>query len=149
MEDLWVLTEATRKDLARHIMSVSLDQPLTVVISEKMAKRSELQNKYLFGWIYRQLSSSLQDAGICIRTNGGDIPWTKDTLHEVFKVKFLLESAIESRGGKTLHIYRSTTQLNKKEFSEFVQNVKNLSRDFWGIDIPEPPAKSIYDAWRE
>lgn len=149
MEDLWVLTEATRKDLARHIMSVSLDQPLTVVISDKMAKRSELQNKYLFGWVYRQLVSSLQEAGICIRTNGGDIPWTKDTLHEVFKIKFLLESAIESRGGKTLHIYKSTTALNKKEFSEFVQNVKNLSRDFWGIDIPEPPAKSIYDAWRE
>lgn len=147
MEDLWILNGETRKAFLAHIQSVDLSEPLKVILTDKKARRSELQNRYLFGWVYTQLFQMLADAGIVINTADSEVPWTKDLLHEVMKTKFLMIGAVESRGGNTIPIYKSSTKLSRAEFSEFVQNIKNLAYQFWGIDIPEPPAKSIYREW--
>ena len=91
----------------------------------------------------------LAKAGIVIHTETGEIPWTKELLHEVMKNKFLLIGEVKSKSGRTIPIYQSTASLCKEKFSEFVQNVKNLAYQFWGIDIPEPPVKSIYREWEK
>lgn len=147
MDELWILKPETRSGFIARIQRIDLTAPLKVVITDQKAKRTELQNRYLFGWVYMQLSSLLANAGVVIHTETGEIPWTKDLLHEVMKTKFLMIGAVESRGGNTIPIYKSSTKLSRAEFSEFVQNIKNLAYQFWGIDIPEPPAKSIYREW--
>jgi hypothetical protein len=147
MEDLWIINSETRNRFIAHIQRIDLSAPLKVVITDQKAKRSELQNRYLFGWVYMQLASLLANAGIVIRTETGEIPWTKDLLHEVMKTKFLMIGEVKSRGGRVIPVYQSTTKLSKQAFGEFVQNVKNLAYQFWGIDIPEPPVKSIYREW--
>jgi len=147
MDELWILKPETRSSFIAHMQRIDLTAPLKVVITNQKAKRTELQNRYLFGWVYMQLSALLANAGIVIHTETGEIPWTKDLLHEVMKTKFLMISEVKSKSGKTIPVYQSTTKLSKQAFSEFVQNVKNLAYQFWGIDIPEPPAKSIYREW--
>jgi hypothetical protein len=147
MDDLWILNSDTRNSFIAHMQRVDLSAPLKIVITDKKAKRSELQNRYLFGWVYMQLAALLENAGIVIHTDTGEVPWTKDLLHEVMKTKFLMIGEVKSKSGRTIPIYISTTKLCKEKFSEFVQNVKNLAYQFWGIDIPEPPVKSIYREW--
>ena len=148
MEDLWVLTEQTRKNLSSYIMSANLDSPLTVVISDKMAKRSDLQNKYLFGWVYKIALQIMRDSGIHISMPDQTVrPYDTEILHEMMKREFLILGEVEVKG-VAIPIIGSTAKMGKKPFSEFCGKVKQFLFDVWGIDIPEPPVKSIYDAWR-
>ena len=137
------------EDLARAIdwltSNAKTDTPLELDLKDYKANRSAAQNKLMWGWYLRNLSDQLEEAGICITDdNDSEYPYCKDLLHEMFKDMYLVRSEIV-RKGKTRKLYWSTADLpksstggSKPSFSEYLDKIKNFSRDYWQIDLADP-----------
>jgi len=120
------------------------DDPMMLVISVYEEKRTELQNRYLWGWLYLNIAVQLEDAGIVITSDDLlEYPYDKDLLHAIFQEKFLCYATIK-RGSKERKLCYSTTCLLKspKEgeearcFSTYVDNIKRFVYQMWEIHIP-------------
>ena len=85
-------------------------------IDERKPKRSERQNAYL--WLY---------IGLIADETG----YTKDEVHSLMKGKFLTREIKEVMGQK-VRITKSTTDLTKSEFSDYIQEIEA----FTGIQSP-------------
>lgn len=85
-------------------------------IDERKPKRSERQNAYL--WLY---------IGLIADETG----YTKDEVHSLMKGKFLTREIKEVMGQK-VRITKSTTELSKSEFSEYIMEISA----FCGIEPP-------------
>lgn len=142
--EFWVIRTDEQKAAALgHLACIRPDPsaPVAIKVEPYKRRRSDLQNRFLWGWIYAELERQLADAGIVIHCDDGTgHPYTKDVLHEIFKTKFLAIGSIEAKG-RSLTLYKSTTQLNTQEFSEFVENVRRFAYQFWGITVHDPVDK--------
>lgn len=101
------------------------------------ALRTLDQNDYYWGVVMPICLSGMIDAG-----------WEgiKDTkvLHELFKTWFTQRTVINRFSGTQETIPESTKNMTTKEFSAFVDMVKDYAQEYLGVTIPEPernPAK--------
>lgn len=92
----------------------------TLVIELEKKGRSHSQNAYY--WVY---------LGVIARETGD----TANDLHELFKRKFL-PPVIKSVRGEELSVARSTTELSKVEFGEYLERICALVE----IPLPDPIA---------
>ncbi|MBS4082942.1 MAG: hypothetical protein KGZ73_05275 [Rhizobiales bacterium] len=93
---------------------------VSIVISEDKPSRSRSQNS--FYWTYLEV----------IARDTGD---NADDLHEFFKRK-LLAPVFKTIRGEEVKLPRSTTDLDKLEFTEYLDKIAALT----GIPIPDPAA---------
>ena len=116
--EFWVVrTDYQKNNAIKALADIVPNQetPMAVKVEEYKPKRSELQNRFLWGWIYKHLADSLESAGIVIHCDDGtEHPYTKDVLHEIFKIKYLGKASFEAKG-KSLTLYYSSTELGKKQ----------------------------------
>lgn len=82
--------------------------------------RSNLQNRYLWWWVYGTICKESWDPD-------------KDYFHFFFGSKYLYDY----RGKKHKHI-KSTTKLNTQEFSEYVEKIRHFMFHQMNIYIPTP-----------
>lgn len=92
------------------VNALPVDKKVWVNISDRKPKRSLSQNNYLFGIYYPH---------ICSETGEYDMK----RLHARFKRKFLLTGEYLDTDGTSYYETKSTSDLNKTEFTEFIQNV--------------------------
>ena len=104
-------------DMFARFLSQFENQDVFLEISEHKSKRSEQQNRYY--WLY--LSIIERDCGNTI-----------DELHTYFKGKYLTKEISEVYGDKC-RITKSTTDLTKGEFVEYLVNISECT----GIDLPD------------
>ena len=83
-------------------------------------KRSDSQNRYL--WFYYEI----------IAKETGE---NADDLHELFK-RTLLPPVFKTVRGQELKLPRSTTELSKPEFNDFLDKIAALT----GVPLPDPEA---------
>lgn len=97
--------------------------------------RSQLQNRYLNGWVYtKQICNKLNDAGITIK----GIPWTRDILHAVMQEKFLVKFEMEVEG-IDVKVYYSTANMSPKRFGKYIdEEIKPYVLDAFEITIDDP-----------
>lgn len=86
-------------------------------ILPKRSKRSDNQNRYY--WMYLGLISS-------------ETGHTEDELHAFFKGKFLTKRITEILGEKT-RITKSTTELSRGEFCDYLVEISQLTQ----IELPD------------
>lgn len=137
---------ATRSHAAQVVSEMIVDdkKPYEVIIRPWEQKRTDLQNKYLWGWLYKNIADQLEAAGIVIALDDGrEYPYDKDMLHEIFSDRYLTHDIIAFKG-KERRIKYSTTQLLKspKEgqeqrcFATYVTAITQFAYQYWGIHIP-------------
>jgi len=96
---------------------------LSISVEPFKNKRSLQQNKYM--WVLYTIVSK----------HTGDS--TEDT-HEYFKQKFLTKRNItDYETGGEIAVINSTTKLNTFEMSEYLENVKRFSAEFFGLYLPD------------
>jgi len=111
-----------------------LNKGKNVVVSfkRKNSQRSNPQNRYYWGVVIKEISIRLREVGY---------PWLEDDeVHEMMKLKFNFERMINEETGEALEIPRTTVDLSKTEFSEYIDRVRMWAAEFLGIDIPDPNA---------
>ena len=117
-----VRNEFDRKAAFRKISGLDLATEWEVLIRKAKSKRSVDQNALYWAWI----------AVVEVET-GND----KDALHEFFKHKFLINQRVLVFG-EQVEKRPSTTKLNTKEFSEYMEKIRAFCATELAITLLTP-----------
>lgn len=102
-----------RQIFAEELKSLLGDVILTV--AEGRETRSNQQNKYLWGCVYKTLAQS-------------EIGYTEEEWHEMCKYKYLRKHYVV--GDEEIDVGSTTTKLTTIEFEEYVENIRR-----WGATL--------------
>ena len=111
--------------IATVLSGLSTDKAWLVQIGEHKPSRSQQQNKYLWGVIYRTILDAGQLQG-----------WDADDLHEYLLGEWSGWEVIEGFGRKRMKPIRRSSALNKEEFSAYVDFIQRKMAEL-GIFIPD------------
>jgi ADP-heptose:LPS heptosyltransferase len=106
------------KEMYTRWLSQWNDKEIRIEVSTKKEPRSAQQNRYYWG-VYLPLIAD--ETGHSV-----------EELHALFKGKFLTESIKEILGEKT-RITKSSTELSKGEFCEYLANISTLTQ----VELPD------------
>lgn len=95
---------------------------------KKKGRRSSPQNRYYWGCVVKEIRLRLKELGN---------DFSDDDVHEYLKNEFNGVTVV-SEDAEAVKIGRSTTKLNKDEFSEYVNRCRDWAHSFLGIWIDEP-----------
>lgn len=100
-----------------------------VEVEQYRAKRSNQQNRYLHQ-IFTILKEGLNELGN---------EFTKDEVKELCKYKFAKIDIINHETGELIgQRIKGTSEMNKMEMAEFIENVIRWSADMFHIILPQP-----------
>ena len=118
-----------RKQIAEKLPYFN-DKRVKIIIEKLHGKRSNPQNAFLH-LILTIFSNELIDLT-------GDERLDMETVKGMCKIKYLSENLIDEETGEVKATYvRKTSQLNKEEMGEFIENVKRYAMDMFGIYLPD------------
>jgi len=115
-------------DKFREYLTTLQDRVQIIVRKPKKKQRSNEQNRYLRGVCYKLLSE-----------------WSGDTTeewHEICKQMFV-EPTKKIIDGNTYEIRKSSTALNTKEFTDYIEKIRRFGAEH-GVIIPDPD-QTYYD----
>ena len=99
-----------------------------ILTVKKRGRRTSAQNRYLFGIVYTECKIRFQELGY---------RKTVDEVHIFFKRLFLPENILDQHGTVIGQWEGSTTELNKTEFSEYIERIREWAADNLEINIPD------------
>lgn len=99
-------------------------------------KRSNPQNRYYWGLVVPMVQHGIKEMGTEI---------TKEECHEFLKSRFNYEELVNEDTGEVLQLPRSTTALNKEQFSEYIGKIQQFAAEFLGIVIPDPGVQTAIE----
>jgi hypothetical protein len=109
---------------------------IKIKFERKGSKRASQANRYYWGVCIKEITIRLRELGH---------QWiTDEDVHDMMKIKFNYERIV-SEQGETLELPKSTTDLTKMQFFEYVENIRMWAAGFLGIDIPDPHQKLTMD----
>lgn len=114
--------------LSHVLRALPADVGYMVEVREYKAKRSDAQNRYLFGCIYPTI---LRDGGEAMRG------WTAADLHEFFLIDHFGSEVHELFGKKRLKPLRRSSRLSKMEFADYIDHIQRFMAER-GVFIPDP-----------
>lgn len=98
-----------------------------VMVIKKRGKRSILQNAYYFGVVVKEIQLRFRELGHDVNV---------DEVHEFLKCKFHTERIVTEQA-EVIEVPRSTTEMNKTEFGEYIDRIKDWAYSTLEIWIPE------------
>ena len=101
---------------------------ITITIEKAKSKRSSDQNRYYWSGVIPIIQQGLKDAGYRL---------SKDDTHLAMRAKFLSEP-IPMDDGTYIERFKSTTELSKSEFSDYIESIKEWAFDYLNVTIPPP-----------
>lgn len=109
--------------IQRLLLSLPLDKAWRVEIAEHKARRSDPQNRYLWGVVYQAIAKQLHG-------------WDTGDIHDYFLGECFGWETIEGLGKKRLRPLRRSSRLNKQEFSDYVGFIQRRAAEH-GIFVPD------------
>ena len=112
----------TREDAVNKVSSLGLNKVHQVKITCKRGKRTIDQNSLYWMWLS------------CISDNTGE---DTERLHRFFKAKYILKENI-SLFGENIESEPTTTNLDTKQFTEYLNKIQVFASSELGINLPNP-----------
>jgi hypothetical protein len=106
--------------MCRDFFSSNDCQTALVEIREDKLSRSQKQNALYWIWI---------------DTIGGELGYTKDETHMLFRDKFLGYNELTTKKGEQIRELRSTTKLKVGEMKDYLEQIDMFVAE-WGIVLP-------------
>ena len=146
-----LVNEQVRGNAIRALRAAAIngDAILVVRIEPEEKKRTQRQNKYLWGVVYKYLVDN--DPGYFVNEEterllrGRGIAVT-EIVHEFCKAQFLPPVDLGIGGG--MRITKSTAKLNRQEFNDYVENIRRWAAESLQVFIPDPYAAGYEDIGR-
>lgn len=112
----------TLENALQGLKALNLDKPWRMTVKPYVRRRSDIQHRLMWLWL-----------GIIEADTGN----TKEDMHLYFKIKFL---GTEERSvlGETITEIKSTTVLNIKEFTEYLDKIERFTAETIGIPLSHP-----------
>lgn len=131
--DFKVITTNDKEAVKSYIDKLPVGKRYDVTVKIHRDKRTVDQNRLLFLWIG------------CISHETG---YFKDEVHEIFKKKFLGTETFEMWGEKVERV-RSTTSLDTKQFSHYLEKIQQFASSEMGIILPDPKDQYFEQFYRQ
>ena len=132
MSQVFILPPETRERMIERIAgflaSVLPGQRVRVTVEKYVRRRSDQQNRYLWGCVYPTI---LREGGEAM---GG---WHAQDLHELFLGRVFGWEVLEGFGEKRKRPIKRSSKLSTVEFAAFVADIQQFCAEL-GIYIPEP-----------
>jgi hypothetical protein len=103
-------------------------QPLRVIVTAEERKRNELQNRFYFGAVLRDISEQAWVDGR---------QYDKDAWHEHLARKYGVLEDVELPGGEIITRRKSTTQMSVAEFSTYVNAVQAYAAGTLSVEFDQ------------
>ena len=146
-----LVNEQVRGNAMRAVQAAAIDGDaiLVVRIEPEEKKRTQRQNKYLWGVVYKYLVDN--DPGYFCneeteRLLKGRGIAMNEIVHEFCKAQFLPPVDLGIGGG--MRITKSTAKLNRQEFNDYVENIRRWAANELQVFIPDPYAAGYEDIGR-
>ncbi|HEX6427977.1 MAG TPA: recombination protein NinB [Niastella sp.] len=123
------------RDRLKHWCWDNPGKEIRIRFAPKGVKRSLPQNAYYWGVVIREITIALHDLG------HQDVD--DETVHEIMKMKFNNEQVVNEQTGEVMDLPKSTTDLTKTEFAEYVDRIRQWASEFLSIDIPGPKPSDL------
>lgn len=104
------------------------------IIIKKRGRRSLLQNAYYWGCVVKEVQLRFRELGHDVET---------DDVHEFLKQKFHNEQIVTPQA-EVITVPKSTTEMNKGEFVEYVERIRDWAADTLEIFIPDPGQQTAF-----
>lgn len=103
-----------------------------IILDTHRKRKSNDQNRYLWGVVYPCALRGFQDAGHSGLNN--------DDMHEYFKERFLTKGKdiIHPLTGEVKTIAKTTTILSTTEMMEYIEEIARFCAEYLNTIIPEP-----------
>jgi len=101
----------------------------TVTLENARGKRSLNQNAYYRACVIPILQQGIAELGH---------KFSRDTVHEMMKAKFLTEDIPLNDSGEFITRIKSTTELNKEQFGDYIDQINAWGIEYLGVTIPPP-----------
>lgn len=112
--------------IARVLAALGLDRAWRIEIHEHKAKRSDAQNRYLWGAVYPTIIKSGNLQG-----------WNAEDVHEYFLGEHFGWEMVEGLGRRRMKPIRRSSKLSKLEFMDYVAFIQRRAAEF-GVYIADP-----------
>lgn len=103
---------------------------------KRAGKRSLQQNRYYWGVVVDLVKQGLFDLGHEV---------SAEETHDWLKAKFNYLEVVNEETGECEHIPRSTTEMTKEQFGEFIERIAQFAAEFLGVVIPAPNSQMAID----
>ena len=110
--------------LIRAIHALPMDTAWRVEIHRHAGKRSDQQNRYLWGVVYPAITAHLEG-------------WESEDVHEYCLGEHFGWETVTGLGRKRLRPLRRSSKLSKMEFSDYIEFIQRRMADH-GIVVPDP-----------
>lgn len=105
---------------------------IEITVKKKKSVRSSQQNRYYFGIVIPVLQNGLNEVGYDMN---------KQDVHEFIKANFCYNEIVNKETGEIFRVTKSTTRLNKSEFSEMIEKIKIFASEYLNVLIPDATAE--------
>lgn len=126
----FVLPDKDRQRIAdnlhQFVLSALPGKRLKVTVEEYRKRRSDDQNRFLWGLVYPTILQSGSLEG-----------WTAEDLHEYFLGEVYGWQTIEGFGRKRIKPIRRSSKMTTVEFAEFIAEIQRRMAEF-GVFIADP-----------
>jgi hypothetical protein len=116
--------DGNRARATKVIMSLPTDKPWMVTIEPYQRRRTEQQNRYLWGVCYATMIQHLPG-------------WRAEDVHEFMLGEHFGWEKLEGLGGIRLRPILGSSRLNKQDFSDHIAFIQQKAAEL-GIFIPDP-----------
>lgn len=93
-------------------------------------RRTNPQNSWLWGCVYPLMMEGFLDLG-----------WeftSVEQVHECCKARFASDRIVNKATGEIVEFPASTAQMDTATFSAYCERLRDFSREYLGIEIPDP-----------
>lgn len=125
IDDAGVLTIHNKIALKEWAMQ-NTGRNVLVKFEKRGSKRSLPQNRYYHGVVVQMVMMGLREIGYCL---------SHDETHFFLKQKFN-PVQLPGNGGLVIEVPGTTTQLNKIEFSEYIERIAQWAVEYLNVVIP-------------
>ena len=101
-----------------------------VIIKRRRKYRSSPQNAYYFGVIIPITVNAIYN-------EWGEV-WSKEKVHEFFKIKFLFYERVNEETAEIIQIPKSTTDNSTIEQEEFHLKCMEFLKEWFNVEVPLP-----------
>ena len=99
-----------------------------IVVKLRKSTRSSQQNRYYWGIVIPLVMQGMNDLGH---------DFNKQDTHEFIKANFNYAEIVNETTGEIFRATKSTTRLNKSDFSSMIEKLKQFSTEYLNVYIPD------------
>jgi hypothetical protein len=97
--------------------------------AKRLNKRSNQANRYYWGYLIVEAQRGFRDIGHDL---------SKEEVHEFFKSRFNYQEIVNEQTGEIISLPRSTANLPKDEFSEYIGKIQQFCAEWLNVVILDP-----------